>query len=196
MSGPDPGDAVPDVPASPPRRRAASYLHPHLEARRTGAFDGMGVFADAALEEGTVLAVWGGLVVDREGLDALAPRDRQLTLQIEEGLYLAPAGPPDPADFVNHSCDPNAGLRGQVVLVARRPIAAGEEVCYDYAMSEVTAYDEFECRCGSELCRGRVTAEDWKDPELWERYEGCFSPYLERRIRRLRRGVGGERAGS
>lgn len=189
MSGPNARDPAPDRPR-------ASYLALGLEDRPVGSSGERGVFAARPIEAGTVLAVWGGLVVDREGLDALAPRDRRLTLQIEEGLYLAPAGPPDPADFVNHSCDPNAGLRGQVVLVARRPIAAGEEVRYDYAMSEVTAYDEFECRCGSELCRGRVTAEDWKDPELWERYEGCFSPYLERRIRRLRRGEGGERPGS
>lgn len=171
-----------------PGRRSASFLAPALEARRTSAFDGMGVFALEPVPEGTLLAVWGGLVVDREGLDRLDPRDRQLTLQVEEGLYLAPAGPPDPADFVNHSCDPNAGLRGQVVLVAMRPIAADEEVCYDYAMSEATSYDEFECRCGSDRCRGRVTAGDWRDPDLWERYDGYFSPYLARRIRRLRTG--------
>lgn len=174
--------------APAPERRSASFLAPALEARRTGAFDGMGVFALEPLQEGALLAVWGGRVVDRAGLDRLGPRERELTLQVEEGLYLAPAGPPDPADFVNHSCDPNAGLRGQVALVARRPIAAGEEVCYDYAMSEVTSYDEFDCQCGSELCRGRVTGRDWRDPELWERYEGYFSPYLARRIRRLRRG--------
>jgi hypothetical protein len=56
------------------------------------------------------------------------------------------------------------------------------------------------------LCRGRVTGEDWRNPELWERYAGHFSPYLERRIkalkrRRLRRkrslvAVGTEAAGS
>ena len=37
------------------------------------------------------------------------------------------------------------------------------------------------------MCRGRVTGEDWRNPALWERYAGHFSPYLERRIKALRR---------
>ena len=54
-------------------------------------------------------------------------------------------------------------------------------------MCDGTPYDEFECACGTSLCRGRVTGEDWRNPELWERYAGHFSPYLERRIKALKR---------
>jgi hypothetical protein len=32
-----------------------------------------------------------------------------------------------------------------------------------------------------------VTGDDWRNPTLWERYAGHFSPYLERRIRALKR---------
>ena len=48
-------------------------------------------------------------------------------------------------------------------------------------------YPGFDCRCGSPLCRGRVTDSDWRIPELQERYDGWFSWYLQRRIVRLRR---------
>lgn len=166
----------------------ASYLSPKLEARRGDAHHGSGVFAVDPVEPGELLAVWGGRVVGREELSGLSDRERMLTLQVEEGRYLAPAGEPDPADLVNHSCDPNAGLRGQIALVAMRTIEPGEEVCFDYAMSEGSPYDEFPCRCGSRRCRGRVTADDWRRPELQRRYEGWFSPYLAARIRELREG--------
>lgn len=141
------------------------------------------------MEAGDRLAVWGGRIVGPSGLEALTEEERSLTLQVEEGLYLAPDGTPDPADFVNHSCDPNAGLRGQITLVAIRAIEVGEEVCFDYAMSEGSDYDEFDCSCGSEACRSRVTGRDWRRPELWERYDGYFSPYLACRIESLRRGA-------
>lgn len=144
------------------------------------------MFATRRVEAGERLAVWGGRVVDRAELEGLSAERRSLTLQVEEGLYLAPVDEPDPADFVNHSCDPNAGLRGQITLVALRAIAAGEEVCFDYAMSEGSDHDEFECACGAEGCRGRVTGDDWRLPKLQERYEGYFSPYLAARIDALR----------
>jgi len=79
------------------------------------------------------------------------------------------------------------GRNGQITIVAMHTIRAGEEVTIDYAMCDGTAYDEFECACGTATCRGRVTGADWRNPALWERYAGHFSPYLERRIAALRR---------
>ena len=112
----------------------------------------------------------------------------QLILQIEDGFYLMTPSM-EPSDCFNHSCDPNAGLSGQIGLVAMRDIEPGEEICLDYAMCDGSNYDEFDCQCGSPNCRGRVTGEDWKRPELWERYEGYFSPYLQRRIAALKKEV-------
>jgi hypothetical protein len=76
---------------------------------------------------------------------------------------------------------------GQIVVVAMRPIMPGEEICFDYAMTDGSPYDEFDCACGSPTCRGRVSGDDWRRPELWARYQGYFSPYLQRRIENLRR---------
>ena len=64
-------------------------------------------------------------------------------------------------------------------------IHPGDEVTIDYAMCDGSPYDEFECACGSSKCRGQVTGNDWRDPVLWKRYAGHFSPYLQRRIAAL-----------
>ena len=34
--------------------------------------------------------------------------------------------------FLNHSCEPNVGVQGQIVFVAMRDVAAGEELTLDY----------------------------------------------------------------
>lgn len=159
------------------------YLSAKLEGRLRP--DGsLGVFTLEPVKAGERLAVWGGEIVDWETLTQLPADLRPYSLQVEEGLYLVSARV-GPADWVNHSCDPNAGLSGQMVLVARRDLGIGEEVCFDYAMSDGTPYDEFDCSCGAANCRGRITGNDWLIPELQERYRGYFSPYLQRRIDQL-----------
>jgi SET domain-containing protein len=162
-----------------------AYLNPKLHVVAHPEKGGGGVFAREFVEAGERLMVWGGAVVNRKQLDQLPAVLRSHSVQVEEDLYLASVIPDDPADFINHSCDPNAGLNGQIVIVAMRDIEPGEEVCFDYAMSDSSPYDEFDCQCGAAICRGRVTGQDWMRPDLQTRYRGFFSPYLQKRIAQL-----------
>jgi hypothetical protein len=63
-----------------------------------------------------------------------------------------------------------------------RDIKIGEEVCFDYAMSDTMPYDEFNCGCGAVTCRGTVGGNDWQKPELQKRYAGFFAPHVQRKI--------------
>ena len=157
------------------------FISSELEGRLIAGKGGRGVFAREKVRAGGLLVVWGGEVVDGEALRAMSEEKYRLALQIEEDLYLLTTSE-GPADWVNHSCAPNAGLQGQVVLVALRDIRAGDEITFDYATSDGSPYDEFECGCGARTCRGRVSGADWRLAELQERYAGHFSPYLQRRI--------------
>ena len=69
-----------------------------------------------------------------------------------------------PTNFLNHSCDPNAGYDGSDDIVALRNIAPGEEIRMDYGTFSFSFDHEFACRCTAPWCRGKVTARDW--PEL------------------------------
>jgi hypothetical protein len=164
-----------------------AYLTDKCEVQNRDITGGRAVFARDVIEPGELIAVWSGRIVSAEQLDELSEEIRRHTVQVEEGLYLASHGPDEGPDFINHSCDPNVGLEGQIALVALQRILPGEEVTIDYAMCDGSPYDEFECACGSPICRGRVTGDDWRNPILWERYAGHFSPYLERRIKALKR---------
>ena len=159
------------------------YVSPKLAARRYINKGGYGIFADTFVSSGELLVVWGGNVVTGEQFAQLSPREKMHSIQIEENLYQVPSRPePEPGDFINHSCTPNAGLSSSISLVAMRDIEIGEEICFDYAMSDGSPYDEFDCACASLHCRGRVTGDDWRLPKLQARYAGYFSPYLQRRI--------------
>jgi SET domain-containing protein len=68
-----------------------------------------------------------------------------------------------PINFINHSCEPNAGYDGRDQIVALRQIAAGEEIRMDYGTYSFSFDHEFKCTCGSVLCRGRVRGTDWQD---------------------------------
>jgi uncharacterized protein len=164
-----------------------SYMSPKLEARNIPEKGGYGIFAREAVEQGHVLAVWGGIVVPGARFWEYSEFTRTHGLQVEEDLFLLPLTLDDPSDLFNHSCTPNAGLCGQITLVAMFPIAVDEEICFDYAMSDSNPYDEFDCQCGTPHCRGRIVADDWMRPELQERYKGYFSPYLQRRMDRLKK---------
>ena len=84
---------------------------------------------------------------------------------------------------VNHSCDPNCGIKlnatGAHNFVARKDIAVNEEITFDYAMRNYQV-EHFpgDCQCGSSFCRTQITG--WQDlPNARkESYLGFVAPYL------------------
>ena len=74
------------------------------------------------------------------------------------------------------------------MLTALRDIGAGEEICYDYAMtdSDVDGLEPYSlaCLCGTPACRGTVTDRDWRRADLQDKYDGHFTTYLAERIER------------
>lgn len=165
--------------------RQYSYLSPKIEARESAGGAGPGMYAVAPIAKDELLLVWSGKIVDFETLQTLPEEIQRHSVQVEEGFYLASFTENEAADYINHSCEPNAGLKGQLSMFAMRDIAPGEQVCFDYATSDGTPYDEFECACGAPTCRGNVTGDDWRNPVLWEKYAGYFMPYIQRRIDKL-----------
>jgi uncharacterized protein len=159
------------------------YLVDGLVVRELPGKGGKGVFATRRLERGALLCAWGGAIMTGDELRRLPPEEQFYALQIEDDLHLVtPRDRVGGADFVNHSCEPNAVLSGTSNLVARRRIEAGEEICFDYATSDSHDGLQFACECGAPSCRKFVRPDDWQRPDLQRRYRHSFSPYLRRRI--------------
>jgi hypothetical protein len=92
-------------------------------------------------------------------------------------------------DFFNHSCSPNAGVQGHLLMVAMRDIRPKEEITYDYAMTDDDIDYNFKCNCGSKQCRNYITSSDWKIPSLQRRYKGYFSWFIQDKIDKGRKAV-------
>lgn len=160
-----------------------SWLDPRVEVRESSK--GIGMFAKAPIQKGEVISIWGGRVFTNEEKEAGMVK-KYTASRIDEAHWLgSPLDAPDVTDqYLNHSCDPNIWLIDEVTLAARRDIAAGEEITADYStwsIDENWAMDE-SCRCGSSLCRHRITGNDWELKELQERYKGHFVPFINKRI--------------
>lgn len=139
---------------------------------------GKGVFATAPFKAGELILRYTGPL-----LRYAQTTPQTYALQIAPDLYIGESGDFD--DFVNHSCDPNAGLiidGLDVRLCAIRDIAAGEEITFDYSTTLDEDDFEFDCLCGSPQCRQRIRDGKHLPPEVWQRYLklGIVPEYVKR----------------
>ena len=90
-----------------------------------------------------------------------------------------------PARLINHSCDPNLGVRnnefGGYDFVTIRNIAGGEELTWDYCMTEfVSIAIEDMCLCGSSNCRDKIGGFVCLPLETRNKYNDFVADYLKK----------------
>lgn len=166
--------------------RIHSLLSPKVAVQSSDRH-GQGLFAVAKLEPKEIVAVWGGKVFTKDECRQLATVFSHFAthpVAIGCGYYLGTENlfELDDAEYLNHGCDPNVGIQGQIVVVARRTILPGHELLIDYATLDESP-TEFDCTCGSALCRGKVEGGLWKDPDFRARHQEYFSWNLLERLR-------------
>lgn len=136
---------------------------------------GIGVFATQDIKKDELIAEFRGPVVNIESLEGI-PREVQDHLyNIGIGKYIIAK---EPAVRTNHSCEPNAGIKDDVYLVAMRNIKKDEEVTFDYSM--ITADNwELKCACGTKSCRKLIS--NYKDlPDaLKEKYKNYTPDWIK-----------------
>lgn len=163
----------------------SSYLSPNVEKRRSKT--AFGLFAKGNIKAGEVIVDFKnglGKFVNEEESDRLFEDGMDYMIQVDDDLFWAATEEDEieDADFINHSCEPNCGIRDSMTIVSVRPIKKGEEITFDYATSESSDY-EFKCNCGSKNCRRVITGDDWKNPILQKKYKKYFSDYLKKKIK-------------
>lgn len=171
--------------------KALTWRHPKTEVRDS-PIQGKGLFAREPILAGDIVAVKGGTILDGTEWTSLEPMLGAAEIQIADDLFIAPVTEEERAGcmvYSNHSCEPNIEIQGQIVFVASRDIAAGEELTHDWATTDDADY-EMLCHCGSEDCRGTITGKDWTRPDLQKKYAGRFCWFLQKKIDALKSGRG------
>ncbi len=121
-------------------------------------------------------------VACREG-DALAsfaastfePSPTKYTVQVELDRHIRLK--PEVIQYICHSCDPN--VRFDVtrrMIVALKPLAAGEELNFFYPTTEWNMAEPFDCWCGTDRCHGRIAGA--KHLPLEARNAYIFEPHI------------------
>ena len=153
-------------------------VYADVYGKKVGYLDGVGIFASRDFKKGEVVIRPTGDVVDHQTI---------YSIQIDWECHL---DPDPPAKHLNHSCDPNLGIRTQAngipEFIALRDIQKDEEVTFDYAMSEYTHYPranpeldfDLTCYCDAKNCRGRMGYYSELSDELKAHYRGYISGYL------------------
>ena len=113
---------------------------------------GRGVFADKAFKKGECILTFTGPIISQEQVDNKTKKEQANALQIEDDFY---RDLEEPGVFVNHSCNPNAGIQEDKILIARRDIEKGEEIFWDYATS-IDGGWTMPCACTEKECRKKV----------------------------------------
>ena len=159
-----------------------NWLTPKAQMRVTPG-KGSGSFAISKISKGEIVASFGGNVIDQSELAKYSDDRVSRSLQLNSDTYLLSGNIPEPGDMINHSCEPNCGAFGTSSVISMIDIEVGEELTFDYAMTDSSKYDEFICACGKSGCRKKITSIDWQKEYLQARYRNYFSSYIEKLIR-------------
>lgn len=178
------------------KKQSFSWVNPKLEVRETKKY-GKGVFAKEDIKKDEILIVMGGYILTIEDDNNLKGVLSDKPIEISDYFFVGPRKPSDlelmPQHYVNHSCDPNAGFKGQIFMVAFKKIKRREEIAYDYAMvmnpdDRSNSFFKMQCSCGSKNCRKYITEDDWEIPKLQRKYDGYFQLFLQEKINKIKKG--------
>jgi len=147
---------------------------------------GNGRFATDHIKESEVVVILGGLMLTEDEYQQIRHRFPFVSgLLIHEDFKIHQVNfISDYNGTLNHSCNPNVYLNGQVVIKALRPIESGEEFFLDYgtiADQDLVLFED--CQCGADNCRKYITCKDWLSPSFRSERAFYFNHYLQELIR-------------
>ena len=159
---------------------------------RRSAIHGRGVFARRAIPDGTrILEYTGERITKAEAGRREAQRLERQARGGDDSVYVFVLNRRHDLDgrdggsvarFINHSGAPNCRpevTRGRIWIVARRDIAVGDELTFDYGFS-LAEWRRHPCCCGAARCAGFIVGND-------QRWRLRRIPRVERQ--RYRRGT-------
>ncbi len=154
--------------ATPVRRRPTTS--PWLKVRRS-PIHGRGIVASKDIPSGTRIIEYEGERITKAVSER---RDEERAARAAKGgdgcVYIFEINKRHDLDghmawntarLINHSCEPNCEsekVRGHIWITARRDIAKGEELTFDYGF-DVENWKEHPCLCGTKRCVGYIVAK-------------------------------------
>jgi len=138
--------------------------HEHISVRSCEL--GRGLFAERDFKAGEFILRFSGPLITLE--EALAKGETQANpLQVGPVTYIDVH---PPGVFINHSCDPNSGIRNNVELYALKDISRDQEIRFDYSTTMSERCWTMLCQCRTPLCRSIIRDFHELPDNIQERY--------------------------
>src|SRR3989339_805029 len=138
--------------------------------------EGKGLFATRNIKKGESLFKVEGPIIRyafepnyRAGANWLQIRQNVWKMPLRDNVW----------NFINHSCQPNAGLQHQCVVVAMCDIKLGEEVLIDYSTVEASRTWHMNCRCAQKNCRKVIRSIKYLPRKTFLSYQQFVPYYLQ-----------------
>ncbi len=142
---------------------------------------GKGVIVLETIEKDELITVFDGEVYFAEK-ESLLPEIAANTACPFHTFWYRDGKPSSYSRRLNHSCEPNCGIKNLFEVVAMRTIQPGEEVTFDYGMICNSDWEnpEGKCLCGSPSCRGKILPYRDLSQSVKDGYKGYISEWLEK----------------
>jgi D-alanine-D-alanine ligase len=132
--------------------------------RKGNAIAGYGIYANKELQPGDIIYKGEGRsqrIITKRFVDNNWNEAQQLTFRryaypLSEEVFVLWDEDPNEWAPQNHSCDPNTEFNG-LNVVAVKHILQGEELTLDYAQFLDPSMEPFQCKCGANNCRGKIS---------------------------------------
>ena len=114
---------------------------------------GRGIFANRNFKKGEKIIDIKGKMLNYKQLKKLGRYALVHYLAINENIFIGPSHDLD--DYINHSCNPNAGIKikgRKAFLISIKNIKNGEEITCDYSTIIENNW-KMSCMCGEKNCR-------------------------------------------
>ena len=157
--------------------------NPKVAVRTTSAYGQKGLFATERICSGEKIASFDGRITSWDPCSQKTWREnescRTYSIQFHPFMCRDSTGF---ARYSNHSCNPNCGIKDLFNIVAMRDIHEGEEITWDYAMSENDDW-AMVCSCDEKICRGVIRGYRFLPRDRRVAYTGFlsewhFDPYV------------------
>ncbi|MCP3097545.1 SET domain-containing protein-lysine N-methyltransferase [Myxococcus sp. K15C18031901] len=144
---------------------------------RPSSIQGTGAFATRRIPKGKRIIEYIGERITQEEADVryddeAMGRHHTFLFNLDDKTVLDAGTLHNESRYINHSCDPNCEAlvdEGHIYIFARKAIAVGEELVYDYAYERTPdmgpeSESLYVCKCGAANCRGTILAPEKKAP--------------------------------
>ena len=131
--------------------------------------EGSGIFANNEFKKNKLVFIFSGNIINWS-------KANYKSLQIGKNKFINP-DKNNPGEFLNHSCNPNCGIKNLNKITAMKNIKPGEEILIDYSTTIGHKY-EIECNCKDSNCRKFIRSYKELPKEIKEKYKGWTSEYL------------------